>query len=234
MRAFANIELTHAFVVTKSDIEKIWSLLSDAYDSVNATASCTDNLERTFNNPQDLLNYENSRAQSIRSLHFETSQISDEGIASIRFGNRYSGSVEFRASGPEEKIIPLKNRIAEIVDGTRQWYSPLSRIDFTFWVWGMALFAMMIVQFMSDGSAAKKAFSFTEAITAGLALSFIGVLLALASIGLNKMRRRFFPVATFAIGQGLKRYEFDNTFRWVVIIGFAISIFSTIVGTLIS
>jgi uncharacterized membrane protein len=69
-----------------------------------------------------------------------------------------------------------------------------------------------------------------------MAFAFTVTVLALIGIviwGLYWLRKRFFPVATFAIGQGLTRHQHYEQIRWVVIVGFVISVLASIVVTVL-
>ncbi|WP_273232712.1 hypothetical protein, partial [Pseudomonas kuykendallii] len=47
------------------------------------------------------------------------------------------------------------------------------------------------------------------------------------------MRKKFFPISTFSLGQGSERNKHSEQMRWVVIVGFVISIVSSTLTTLI-
>ena len=57
MKVSASIDLQHAFVVRPANIDKIWSVLTEAIGEVVVTAHCSDSIDRKFVNPDDLCKY---------------------------------------------------------------------------------------------------------------------------------------------------------------------------------
>jgi|SRR3990172_4862887 len=231
MSAGANIEISHAFVLTAVDAEKIWSMLAQSFDSVQASALCSDSIRREFTSADALIQYENPRSRAIRSLTYEARSDKPYARASIQFGGRYSSSVEMSISGPESSVLAIRDRLGEVLDGMRPWYSPISRVDFFYIVTGALFFAWLVFQGMSTGSASGKAMTFGQASTAAAVLIAFLFGVGMFIWALNRLRSRFFPVAAFAIGQGQGRFNFDEKLRWVVIVGFGVSVFASLVAT---
>ena len=230
MTAGANIEVSHAFVLTSEDAEKLWAILSEFFEEVEASARCDDGVRREFHARDELAKYENPRTKAIRSLSFEARRAKPYSRVTLQFGGRYSSSVEVGISGPEETVLAVRERISELLDGMRPWYSLISRVDFFFVVSGVAFFAWLVLQGMSTGSASGKAMTFSQASVAAILLIAI-----LCGVGLliwisNRLRNRYFPTAAFAIGQGQRRFEVDEKIRWAVIIGFGVSLFASLVA----
>jgi hypothetical protein len=46
---------------------------------------------------------------------------------------------------------------------------------------------------------------------------------------ISKLQDRFFPMGAFCIGQGIDRQAIDEKVRWVVLVGFLVSVFSSLV-----
>jgi hypothetical protein len=66
-------------------------------------------------------------------------------------------------------------------------------------------------------------------------LAIMTILATLAVIyvilwGGSKFQKRFFPVGTFAIGQGQERYRVDELWRWGALIGLGISTVGSIIA----
>jgi hypothetical protein len=49
-----------------------------------------------------------------------------------------------------------------------------------------------------------------------------------AGIGLNSIRTKFFPMGTFSIGDGVKRFKNLEVYRTVVIMGVVISVAASV------
>ncbi len=46
----------------------------------------------------------------------------------------------------------------------------------------------------------------------------------------NKLREKFFPIATFAIGQGKERYELEEKIRWSIIVALVVSVLASLIA----
>jgi len=230
LEARANIELKHAFVLRASEVRKVWSFLSDSIGTVKATVSCVDHLERVFSSVEELANYENSRPRAIRSVSFTARSQNSNASAHLRLrGDSYS-SISLDVEGPEPAVSQVRDRLSEVFDGMRPWYSAISRIDFFFVILGIIFFAFLVLRGMHVSDTPEKSLTLLQALW--LALIFIGIFLAIGALifFLNWLRRRFFPVACFTIGQGEDRYNFDEKVRWAVLVGFVVSLFASLVA----
>lgn len=230
MGVSTRFEEKHAFVLRPTDIHTMWDTLQKRVGGVQAQVNCSDSIEREFATPEDLLRYENPRSRAITRLTLNARSKNLESRISISFGERYGSSIEMSGNGPEESIVAVKNALGETVDGVRPWFAPLARIDFFYVIWGMFIFTLFVLQIMVGESKQSKPLELKAAIkAAALVVGFLAVVVAIIW-GLNRLRRRYFPIATFAIGQGESRYYVDENVRWVVIVGFLVSIFSSLVG----
>lgn len=212
-----------------ADAASIWAVLSDYVGPVGVTARCADDIEREFDSVDALTGYDNPLPRAIRSLSFRARSKDRETSASLRLGGGLSSTIDLDIEGPEPSVLNIRDRLSEVFGEIRPWYSPMSRVDFFFVVGAIFFFFVLVLTAMSGGAKSEKTLSFFQALrSATVVLGF------LAGIGLviwclNRLRDRFFPVATFALGRGQERYEFDEKIRWVVIVGFLVSVFSSLV-----
>lgn len=223
MSAKARLKLNSAYVLRASDVEKIWQLLENAIGPVQAETLCADDVERTYTTAKDLMAYDNPPARMVRSIEFEARSTDRSSRATLAFTQQYAPFIEFSASGAEDTIVTLKQRVADIVDACRPWYSMVSRIDFGYVVIAVTGLAFLVFRFMVP-EAPSKALSFGNAFLATL----IGVL-GLVGIGsvalvLNRVRAKLFPIGTFALGAGETRHLTFENIRWVVVVGFVVSL----------
>lgn len=222
----------HAFVLFTRDVTRLWSLLEKACGPAKAEASCSDGIQRIFTTPDELTNYENSRARAIKSVTISAHDEEYKQRASVTLGARYSSSIEVSIDGPEDVVVAAKNDLGEVFDDIKPWYSPISRIDFFYFVTAVALFAFVVLQLMVSTDSGE-----SQQLEPGFAILATGIVVGVfASIGaliwvLNGLRARFFPVAAFALGQGQARYELEDKVRWAVIVGVAVSIVASLVVT---
>lgn len=233
MKAKAIIERKHAFVVQPRPLKRLWELLSQEIGSTEATANCADALERNFQSFEDLESYENSRGSKIITLRLWAHSEDWKQSCLIHF-REYHRPVGAQLEGEQPMVSRLRDEIDSLLDGLRPWWSPLARLDFFYIAIAGLLFFSIIAQLMVGEQPNSRApLSFGKAIVgAGIVFGFLAAV-ALVGWVLNRIRARFFPVATFAIGQGWDRHELDEKVRWVVIVGFLVSVFSSIVVALL-
>jgi hypothetical protein len=130
--------------------------------------------------------------------------------------------------GEETCISSLRTSLTDILDGMCPWYSRIATVDL-FYVWVPSFMVLtLVLQFMSSPSTPKVAIPFRKALY--LTAVFVGAIAAIGLViwGTSRLRSRFFPVSTFAIGQGLGRHQLDEQIRWVVIVGFLVSVAASI------
>lgn len=212
-----------------TNIRSMWETLQKRIGAVQVEASCKDSIERTFASLDDLLLYENPRSRAIVRLTFSAHSEDRESRIKIRFGGRYGSSIEASMTGPEESVIRIKNELGEIFDGVRPWFASLARIDFTYVVGGAFVFWVIVLQIMVGDYKVSVPKRVIAAISAAAAITAFCAALIATIWGLNRLRQRYFPIATFALGQGEARYAVDEKIRWVVIVGFLVSMFASLV-----
>jgi hypothetical protein len=227
MPAVAKYSSPNAFVFTPSVADKIWSFLSGRLTNVSVNASCADQVERAFDSVAALSAYENTKVRAIRSLSFEAKSADRSIVVSIDFGPR----VQMRASGDEQSVVQIRDHIRDIVDGTRPWYSFASRFSVIGFGFIAFIFASFVISSMAGDDAHRESMSFERALLAAAKVSVYLIAIFGVFIALSKLQDRFFPMAAFCIGQGAERHAVDEKFRWVVIVGFLVSIFSSLVVT---
>jgi len=234
MNASAGINLDQAFVVRPIDITTIWSILTQSVGQVTANAQCRDNMEREFQSAEQLNAYDNASSRAIRVLSIRARSKDREITASLNFGSSYSDRIRVSLDGPEDALIIIRDRLYALFADMKPWYGLICRIDFFYVIWPLLVFMSIMVLAMSDSPRPSRALSFGEALKAtGIAtIFFVGV--GGAIWGLNRLRRRFFPEVVFAIGRGAERYDFDENIRWVVIIGFVLSVLASLLVSFVA
>ncbi len=233
MEAHTKFDIAHAFVATSSDISKLWDILENAGLTVTATISCTDGLVRHFDNRELLVQYDNPTRAAISSLEISAKSRDPYTTAEISLGARYSAPISISLRGEENTISLMRTYVSDTVDGMRAWYTRLSTIDF-FYVWfPIFMVLLMLAQIMSPSGTPHPAMPLKKAlevlvISAAAIGGIAAVIWAIAWL-----RKRFFPVATFAIGQGHSRHQHNEQIRWVVIVGFVVGVGASIVATIL-
>jgi hypothetical protein len=233
MEAHTKFDIGHAFVATSNDVSKLWSTLQVGGLTITATAACTDGLVRHFDDSISLVEYDNPGRAAIVSLELSGRSSEPYVTAEVSLGARYSAPISISLRGEENVVSSIRTALTDIIDGMRAWYSRIATIDF-FFVWFPIFWVLaLLIQIMSPSNTPVPATPLKKAtLIAVIAIALIGIIAGIIW-GIASLRRRFFPVATFAIGQGLHRHEHNEQVRWVVVIGFLVSVGGSIVATVL-
>jgi len=231
MEAHTKFDIAHAFVATSNDISKLWKIFQNAGLTVTAAVSCTDGLVRHFENCESIVQYDNPIRAAITSLEISAESRDPYTTAEVSLGARYSAPISISLRGDENAVSSMRTYVSDTVDGMRAWYSRLSTIDFVY-VWLPILTVLFfLVDIMSPSGTHHPATSLKKALEAlAIVVAVIGGIAAVI-LAIAWLRKRLFPVATFAIGQGLSRHQHNEQIRWVVIVGFVVAVGASIVAT---
>ncbi len=221
----SNLRLTreHAFVLSEIDIKNIWGTLEQYFGAVSANVEFTDNIERKAESIEQLLAFENSKKRSIRRVEFSSRSENGENRSKVTFENYEHRPVLITASGIDDVITRFSDSCEEIIDGLKPWYSRLCKLDFFYIIGGIAFIGFMLLRIMVPDSPKEAPTELSRAIEILSILSAIFAALWFAIWGLNKIRAKCFPIATFAIGQGKERHRVIENIRWGVVVAFAVS-----------
>lgn len=222
-----------AFVVTNQEVTKIWKTFEEIGMEVEAKATCSDGLVRHFKDNSMLTQYENPRRASVTGLEISGRCLKPYMSAEIILNPQYYFSERISVSiwGEENFVSSMRITINDILNGTKPWYSSIATISFNY-IW-ITIFWVAYALLMTKSDTMKQSISLNVSL---ITVAFIVTVLALICTmiwGVYWLRKRFFPVATFAIGQGLIRHQHYEQIRWVVIVGFMVSILASIVVTVL-
>ena len=228
MRVHIDTKRKHAFVVSSSDIKKLWAWLEENVGTVTAEMKCSDDGTREFDNLKKLTSYENPPARQIVSLDIESESDGREKFVGIRFSDSEFSSISIDIKAQEQTASEIRERISEILDGTKPWYGRLPFIHHSFLGRAAAVF---IAAFISSIATAHiwEGFSDYE-FTRQILLVLGGALGILMSLGW--LRSRLFPVCCFTLGQGEHRYRKLVTIHRIVFGLLATLIISLAVGAM--
>lgn len=231
MEAYTTSDIPHAFIATSNDVLKLSNILKDKGFTVLATVACTDGIVRKFDNCESLAQYENPPRAAIRSIRIYAQSGDISTTAEISLGTQYAAPISISLRGEENLVSSMRTELTDIADGMRSWYSKISTIDF-FNIWFPIFAALfMLASIMSSSSTSHPATLINKALLILAAIvACIGSIVAIIW-AISQLRKRFFPVATFAIGQGLHRHQHNEQIRWVVIVGFLVGVIASIVAT---
>ena len=217
MKVYYHTERTHAFVLRKSDLQKLWNLLHNQIGSVHAILECSDEITREFNDWEQFSLYDNPRTKKIVGLSLKA--VSRDMSAEIHFARYSLTNIAINISGVEQIAVEIKEGISNSLDGTRAWYSPVVDVNFNLLFW-MAYVLFVVWCFLlgpCDFTNLKK----PDISIKHQALGFFivnGLVLALHFLTkkLNILWGWLFPKAYFAIGQGKVRYKSVEKVRGIL------------------
>jgi hypothetical protein len=225
--------LRSAFVLRPEAIRRIWDILDSGIGSVSATARCADNSRREFSTVSALLEFDNARAREILSLEISARSKDWKRSGDVTF-RAWSDPISVTLKLDDEGDVPrTRDDLRHVLDGTKAWYSGISRIDLGYVLMGcLAILWLVSSIAVGDRLGARASVPIGRAVVLALELvlviSGIGVVCWLV----HRLHRRYFPRAMFAIGQGTDRFDVDDKMRWAVIIGAVVSVFGSLVAAI--
>lgn len=234
MDARSQFEAKQAFILTKEHIKKIWNFFSDAGLSVRASAKCSDEIIRNFESCESLLSYENPKRGALIYLNIQAVDPDSHSVSEVSFGERFSAPIRVSISGEEQYVISARAKIADIIDGSKAWYSWIAMFDlFYFWMPLLLLASTLFSLTRKTSESVEGGLPLRTALLALLAISsVIGVIIFMVWLT-SLIRERIFPISTFSLGQGGERNKHSEQIRWIVIVGFVIGVVSSTLTTLI-
>ncbi|WP_131828063.1 hypothetical protein [Salinivibrio kushneri] len=191
---------------------------------MTAIVQFSDKVEREVDAIEGLIGFENSRKRSILSIELKSHSDDRNNIANIEFDSSEYRTITVKASGNDEFVTRISDEFSEFICGLKPWYSSISRLDVFWLVYAPVVLALMVTDMMHVSNSEDVALTFKQSATAIGILALIVAALYFFHKLLNKWKNYLFPIASFAIGQGTKRYETQDKFRFTVVIGFFVSI----------
>jgi hypothetical protein len=214
-------------VLTEASLKKLDEEFGRFGDKVTYRVDCVDELRREFD-LKKLLAYDNAPKKAIRAIAIGVDKENDfSRCATMRLRQSpFLAAINLSVSGPESEVEKLNDAIKSILAGMRPWYWWLAKYSILLVVAGLylalyfLLLAVLLIMRLTgrigpikDEGAESWGFIF------GAWIVVFAVLGALDCI-----KSKLFPRATFAIGQGLNRYQVLEKIRWTVVIGLSVGL----------
>lgn len=222
-----NSRESHAFVLRDSDIETLWRLLED-HGAVVAIVRFPDFSERRVSSPREVMGMENSGNRQIEVMQFisQTNTTATPHFRQLEFSNRRSFPIEWEIFGDEENISRLNGELKILIKRLKPWYGKISEMNF---------FSLMPLGGMMGGLVSYLMVAHIEwrAPIEQIQMSPSLLLITfffLVPLGLNQLRARYFPLASFAIGQGKANHQIKETRRRIIIVAFGLFIMMLLVA----
>ncbi|MDP5133187.1 MAG: hypothetical protein NWQ54_20085 [Paraglaciecola sp.] len=229
MEAQLRIERAHAFVITEANLKKVWISLEENVGDVSAEVSFNDSIARKVKSFDELMSFENSKSKKINRIEVYGRSDSNDNWARILFSDSKYRPIEISATGEDRAITSFGDNITEVIDGLKPWYSTISKLEFFYIIGFICWFSFALLNIMIPDTPNNEPIELANGVK--IILAGFGMIAAIVfSIwGLNRLRSVCFPVASFAIGQGLERHRVQENIRWGVVVAFVVSLFSSTV-----
>ena len=235
-----------AFAVGEKHVKSIAEALSDAGQEINLEAKCADNAERKFSKVPEFLNYENQKSKGILSLSIYSSSPAGSKIRGGTSVDFETDAVDRGAiyiyvrSDDDEKGQALREKLVGIIQGTKPWYSWVTKIDWKTLNWtAISLLAVLLLGggtyiLLTEGLMAESLSNGGAPLVLQFTVLFFlyGAYLLVAGV-IIWVRRIFFPSTLFLVGQEIERNKSMDQARWLVLGFSATLILSVIVAILI-
>lgn len=230
-------ELSQAFVVGPDELKKLVDLLQERIGKVSISADCIDKIQREFTTVKDLIDYENPKLKRICRIYLSAREgFEKSATITFRDSSPFSGGISLSITAREDVVLRLKDKMLDIVAGTRPWYNLLARFDsatltglvfyFLFFLIGIILSTFIAFKFglISDSKEEMELGDQLEALIFLTSIIFPIVYFAF----LSKLLEWLFPLGVFIIGQGKSRFK---NLKWVqgVVITFMVSLAAGVV-----
>ena len=211
-------ELPQAFVVGPDELKKLVELLQKRIGEVSISADCIDKIQRKFSTVKELIDYENSKLKRICRIYLsaQSDDYSKSATIAFRDSSSFSGGVSLSITAREDVVLRLKDKILDIVEGTRQWYNLITRFfdvaNIKHWI-VYILFVFLIViligflafkfGLISDD---KEGIEFRNQVTVFITFPSV-IFLIVCFTFLPKPFKWLFPSGVFTIGQEKSRFK---------------------------
>ncbi len=161
----------------------------------------------------EVANLPNSRDRRITSLRIsEPFWLTDLRVRVSFTNSRSLPSVEYEVRGEASKALHLADKLDQELPAIRQWYSLITKVSFTL-IAVIAIVAIFTILSVMDTVNPSEPDPLQASwISIAVALLFYPVIF-FVGVFLDWLRNILFPVATFAIGQGVARAKYLNSWR---------------------
>ena len=220
-------DLTIPFVLTEGSLKKLDEALGRFADKVAYRVDCADELQRELD-LKKLLAFENAPKKAITTITADATKEGDNlrgAIVRLRQSS-FRATIILVFRGPESEVEKLSDAVESILAGMRPWYWWLAKHPFVNLVLAVPL-PLMVVMYSLEvwwNRIGRSQITFRGGALAGLVILGAALLNTAAIFALVWFTSKLFPRATFAIGQGLSRYNVLEKIRWTIVIGFFVSL----------
>jgi hypothetical protein len=233
--------LSQAFVLEPDNLKALCEKLGKFVDVVLLQIDCKDKFTRKFDNVSELLEYENTAKNEIETLRLigVTTTTLPMFIAAVTFHQAQGRNVYLSIKGDGIKALEANRVIETSLEGMKPWYDFVARRDFStiLCFFGFIVLMSFVIRDAVRGEPSSLSFSTLTAPQITVLLFFCAAVMFATIVlveGLNRLKKKAFPMAVFAIGNGATRHKNKEVIRIAFIAGFFVSIAASLVFALLS
>lgn len=234
MQVHASREIAEAIVVDEEAIKRLWHHIESYTTPVSAEVKCSDDITRTFVEIKNLLDYENNPNADIKQIELTGRSLKLERSITIILGRNRLLPTSISIRGEEAEVSEIQKRICDTLYGMKAWYSKIAGLEMLYIWCFVAFLGMSILTLMAPSEAQKTAArSFPEVLIPLFQIILLLTIIVATIWATNHLKNRFFPLVHFSLGQGKKRFNFDEQIRWSVIIALAVGMLGSALWALL-
>ncbi|HST04535.1 MAG TPA: hypothetical protein VLQ48_07350 [Chloroflexia bacterium] len=223
-----NKDYTLPVVIEPDDLHRIEEILQPLATEFTYSIKCSDDYEREYQNLTDLLAFENTPGRQIIQLRIRLRPGTPRTSGLLRITSFTSGNVQLDFSGEADAIAVPIQRLEEYLFGLQPWYSAFATTKGSWIACASSILLAFanITMLLIVQSPEKQIPAPWNAISQAVDLIIWSVLIWIIAYWV--LRAKVFPMSTFCIGQGTKRYRTGDQVRWGVGIGFLVNLAAAI------
>jgi hypothetical protein len=218
MRSSAREEIKSALCIDEPTVRRLWDLLGRCGERVVAKSKCDDGITRHFETLDSLLSYENSRRQRITEIEISATSPAVNTSAHLYLQRVFQRYFTLETSD-EGTTSAVRQGLLDAFDDAHVWYSvaAVNSPAFPLFVLLLMFGVYAPVMFLPKSLSDKHTLSGFEFAALFSYVVVIMATAALLAVIVERLRKTYFPLLTFAIGQGVARHRQAETVRWTVV-----------------
>lgn len=216
MRASAYEDVKKALILDKDLIGRIWTLVGLCGENQTAEAKCADGITRHFESLEELQGYENSRRHRILDIVFRSELAESNSRAVVNLDRSRTRFFSLEAES-EKSVSDIRQGLLDVFDDAKAWYSiaalnsPATLVLLVSILLGLLLGLRLLPDEPGPSVPVAHLLPLFALVIADM------IVAGCATLVVELLRRRFFPILSIAVGQGSSRHIHAEKIRWLLV-----------------
>jgi hypothetical protein len=211
-----------AFAVDSDSLRKLDAILRQAQGEVVYRLTCSDGSTIEYPDLEQVLAFPNSPRRAITAMDVRAGWTGHAGCELKLKNRRILESVSYSVSGDERLVYDLSDKLDDWISQATEWYTFFS-FPFTGAVFGLIGLAALTSVMTPLEQRFPHLKPLMDTLSIGLLVLLVSALVAIP----------LFPVGSFLIGAGVKRYNNLRFIRYGIIATLILGVLGSIIATLI-